>query len=64
MASAVAASADSLARQIVRSELAADPASVARVAEQAVDALLLSARHIVLRVHPDDQPWSLPARRT
>ena len=24
------------------------------VAEQAIDALLLSARHIVLRVHPDD----------
>ena len=25
-----------------------------QVAEQALDALLLSARHIVLRVHPDD----------
>src|SRR5688500_7898349 len=56
MASALAASATSLARQIVRSELAADPASVARVAEQAIEALLLSARHIVLRVHPDDHP--------
>jgi len=55
MASALAASATSLARQIVRGELAADPAGIARVAEQAIEALLLSARHIVLRVHPDDQ---------
>ena len=54
LAAAVAAAATSLARQIVRSELATDPALVARVAEQAIDALLLSARHIVLRVHPDD----------
>ena len=57
MASAPAASATSLARQIVRSELATDPAGVARVAEQAIDALLLSARHIVLRVHPDDHAF-------
>jgi flagellar assembly protein FliH len=54
MASALAAAATSLARQIVRSELATDPGTVARVAEQAIEALLLSARHIVLRVHPDD----------
>jgi flagellar assembly protein FliH len=55
MASALAAAATSLARQILRSELATDPTTVARVAEQAIEALLLSARHIVLRVHPDDQ---------
>ncbi len=54
MASALAAAATSLARQIVRSELVTEPGSVARVAEQAIEALLLSARHIVLRVHPDD----------
>ena len=54
MASAVAATAAALARQVVRSELAARPDSVVAVAEQAIEALLLSARHIVLRVHPDD----------
>jgi Flagellar biosynthesis/type III secretory pathway protein len=43
-----------LARQVLRSELAVRPDCVATVAEQAMDALLLSARHIVLRVHPDD----------
>jgi flagellar assembly protein FliH len=39
---------------VLRSELALRPECVATVAEQAIDALLLSARHIVLRVHPDD----------
>ena len=29
---------------------------VATVAQEAIDALLLSARHITVRVHPDDQP--------
>ncbi len=54
MARAIAATATSLARQVLRSELQARPEGVAQVAEQALDALLLSARHIVLRVHPDD----------
>jgi flagellar assembly protein FliH len=54
MARAVANSAAALARQVLRSELAMRPEAVAAVAEQAIDALLLSARHIVLRVHPDD----------
>ena len=54
MARTVAASAAALARQVLRSELALRPDCVAAVAEQAMDALLLSARHIVLRVHPDD----------
>ena len=54
MARAVANSAAALARQVLRSELALRPEAVATVAEQAIDALLLSARHIVLRVHPDD----------
>ena len=56
MAEALAAAALSLARQIVRSELAARPESVAAVAEEALETLMLSARHITLRVHPDDQP--------
>ncbi|HEY3633482.1 MAG TPA: FliH/SctL family protein [Caldimonas sp.] len=54
MARSLAATATALARQVLRSELAQRPECVATVAEQAIDALLLSARHIVLRVHPDD----------
>jgi len=54
MARTLANAAASLARQVLRSELAARPECVAAVAEQAIDALLLSARHIVLRIHPDD----------
>src|SRR5204863_4359676 len=56
MAEALAATALSLARQIVRSEIAARPESVAAVAQEALETLMLSARHITLRVHPDDQP--------
>ena len=56
MAEALAATALSLARQIVRSELAARPQSVAAVAQEALETLMLSARHITVRVHPDDQP--------
>ena len=54
MAEALAATAVSLARQIVRSELEQRPAAIAAVAAEAVDALLLNARHVTLRVHPDD----------
>ena len=54
MAQALAATATELARQIVRSELAERPTLVAAVAGEALDTLLLSARHITLRVHPDD----------
>ncbi len=54
MAEALALAATRLARQIVRSELVARPGTVASVAQEALDALLLSARHITLRVHPDD----------
>ncbi|MEP7140346.1 MAG: FliH/SctL family protein [Caldimonas sp.] len=56
MAEALAATALSLARQIVRSELAQRPEAVATVAAEAVESLLLNARHITLRVHPDDHP--------
>jgi flagellar assembly protein FliH len=54
MAQALASAATELARQIVRSELVARPELVATVATEALDTLLLSARHISLRVHPDD----------
>lgn len=56
LAQAVAASAASVARQTVRSELATRPELIDAVAQEAIDALLASARHVTLRVHPDDQP--------
>jgi flagellar assembly protein FliH len=56
MAQCLALSATQLARQIVRSELSVRPELVEAVAREATEALLLSARHITLRVHPDDQP--------
>lgn len=55
MAEALGRAATSLARQIVRSELQTRPEAVASVAHEALEALLLSARHITLRVHPDDE---------
>jgi flagellar assembly protein FliH len=54
MAQALAGAAIELARQIVRSELVSRPELVAEVAIEGLDTLLLSARHISLRVHPDD----------
>jgi flagellar assembly protein FliH len=45
-----------LARQVVRSELQSSPELIARVAHDAVEALQLSARHVRVRVHPDDYP--------
>jgi flagellar assembly protein FliH len=56
MAEAVAASAAALARQVVRSELATRPELVATVAAQAVEAVLLSAKHIRVHVNPADLP--------
>lgn len=55
MARTLAITATQMARQIVRSELVQRPELVAAVAQEALDTLLLSARHITLRVHPDDQ---------
>ncbi|MES2719109.1 MAG: flagellar assembly protein FliH [Pseudomonadota bacterium] len=54
MAGSVARVATELARQVVRSELAVRPALVAQVAREAVNAVLMSARHITVLVHPDD----------
>lgn len=56
VAQAVAVIATSMARQVVRSELALRPDLVVAVAAEAVESLLLTARHITLRVHPDDLP--------
>lgn len=55
MAHSVARVAAALARQVVRSELVARPELVAQVAADAINAVLLSARHIRVFVHPDDQ---------
>jgi flagellar assembly protein FliH len=41
---------------VLRTELATQPECVARVAAEAVDAVLLSARQITLRLHPEDLP--------
>jgi flagellar assembly protein FliH len=54
MASSVARVATELARQVVRSELALRPGLVAQVAREAINAVLTSARHITVLVHPDD----------
>lgn len=56
MAQALADAAVQLARRVVRAELGARPEVVAEAAQQAVQAVLLSARHIRVRVHPDDLP--------
>ncbi len=54
MARALAVSATNLARQIVRAELQTRPELVAAVANEALETLLLSARHITVRVNPSD----------
>lgn len=54
LAGRVAGVALELARQVVRSELLERPELVVAVAEQALSALLSSARQVVLRLHPDD----------
>jgi flagellar assembly protein FliH len=55
IAASVARTATALAHQVVRSELATRPELVAQVAAEAVNAALLSARHIRVFVHPLDQ---------
>lgn len=54
MAQSIARVATEIARQVVRDELHTDPQRIARVAREAVNAVLMSARHIVVQVHPDD----------
>lgn len=56
MADALARSAVALAQQLLREELRQHPEHIARVAHEAIEALMLSARHVRLRVHPDDLP--------
>jgi flagellar assembly protein FliH len=54
LAGRIAGVALELARQVVRTELQQHPDVVVDVAEQALGALLASARQIVLRMNPDD----------
>ena len=54
MADAVVDTALRLARQVVRSELQLQPQLIAQVAMDAMGAVMLSARHLRLRLHPDD----------
>lgn len=55
LAGSVARIAAELARQVVRSELAVRPALITQVAQEAVNSVLMSARHITVHLHPDDQ---------
>jgi flagellar assembly protein FliH len=54
MARALTRVAASIAQQVVRDELRASPDRIARIAHEAVEAVLMSARHIVVQVHPQD----------
>lgn len=56
LAQTLAKTAVQLARQVLRAELSAHPDLVARVAAEAVGAVMLSARHISVQVHPADLP--------
>jgi flagellar assembly protein FliH len=56
MADALAQTATHLARQVLRAELQTRPELVAKVAAEAVAAVMLSARHITVQVHPQDLP--------
>ena len=55
LADQVAAIALSLARQVVRSEIVHRPDAVVAVAQEALGGLLMSARHVTLHLHPDDE---------
>jgi flagellar assembly protein FliH len=57
MARSLALAGTQLARQIVRAELTSQPALITQIAQEAIDTLLLSAKHITLRAHPDDLPF-------
>jgi flagellar assembly protein FliH len=56
VAQAVTRVAVQLARQVLRSEMHTAPEVIAVVAGDAVEAVMLSARHITVQVHPQDLP--------
>lgn len=55
MAQSLARVAASIARQVVRDELQTRPERIARVAHEAIEAVLMGARHIVVQVSPHDR---------
>lgn len=57
LAQRIAGIAMQMARQVVRSELQTRAALVVDVVQEALDEVLLSARHIVVKVHPEDLRW-------
>lgn len=56
VAQAVAGVAVQLAQQVLRAELQTRPELVARVATEAINGVMFSARHIGVQVHPLDLP--------
>ncbi len=60
LAGRIAGVALELARQVVRTELKIHPELVVDVAEQALGALLASARQVIVRLHPEDHAMALP----
>ncbi len=56
MAEALTHTAVELAKQVVREELRQHPEHIAKVAHDAIEALMLSARHVRVFVHPEDLP--------
>lgn len=54
LASSLAQVAADIARQVVRTELTTQPQLIEQVAHEALGLLVHSARHIRIRVHPDD----------
>lgn len=56
LAQALTRTAVQLAQQVLRTELTQRPELVAQVAAEAVNAVMLSARHISVHVHPADLP--------
>lgn len=56
MADALTRTAVELAKQVVREELRQHPEHIARVAHDAVESLMVSARHVRVRVNPADLP--------
>lgn len=56
MAQALSRSAVLLARQVLRTELGTQPGLVQAVATEALNTVLMSARQVLVRVHPDDLP--------
>lgn len=54
MSQALLRTATQLARQVVRSEIQTRPELIAQVAQEALGVLLNSARHITVRVNPED----------